>query len=393
MNAPTPERAYVMIGLMSGSSLDGLDLAAVRFTPTADNRWHYTMLAAETQPYSPEWAERLAGLMQQTAENYAKTHVDYGHYLGMKTWHFIMEHGLAPDGVGSHGHTVFHQPQRHFTAQIGCGQTMVSHLGCPLVTDFRAKDVALGGEGAPLVPFGEHHLFPQYRLFLNLGGIASISLFPRPGEQHPLEIALGDRTWMRKTPEQFGYDVCPCNQVLNLLAQRLGHDFDDGGQLAASGLLHPALLADLDALSFYYLSPPRTLGREFLDDHVLPVLQRYSIPVEDQLHTVCHHIAGRIAAELERFAIRDARILVTGGGAYNHFLVHLLTERLRPMGILPEIPDRWYVNFKEALIFGFLGLMTLLGRPNTLEGVTGARSTVIGGAIHLPERRMGLSLL
>ena len=362
--------------------MDGLDLAAVRFETTEDHTG-FELLACQTDPWSAEWLDRLRNLPEAPAALYAKTHSDFGHLCGMMLRRFLLTHDLKPDFVASHGHTVFHQPHKHFTAQIGCGQTMASYVNCPVVNNFRPRDIAQGGEGAPLVPFGELKLFADYSLFLNLGGIANLSILQRPGKQ---AWSLVSR--LRKSPTHLACDICPVNQVLDTLAHRHNPElrYDPEGEIARSGELLPELLIQLEGLPFYAMLPPRSLGREWLDEDVWPLLNASRAPLPDLLHTWCEHVALRIADECQRQNLRNAEILTTGGGAHNHFLIERLQARLEPLSIRLVVPDRLQIEYKEALIFAYLGLCTLQGQPNVLHEATGARKASVLGAIHLPDR-------
>ncbi|MDW8333495.1 MAG: anhydro-N-acetylmuramic acid kinase, partial [Bacteroidia bacterium] len=261
---------YLGIGMMSGTSLDGLDLAAVEFVFDG-GRWKAEITAAETVAYDDAWRERLA-TPPVNAEEYAKLDVDYGHWLGMQCRRFIVFHDLRPDFAASHGHTVFHRPERHFSAQIGDGETAATHLPCVLVTRFRNKDVALGGEGAPLVPFGETALFPEHRAFLNLGGIANLTLTDAQGTASRRDLVA--------------FDVCACNLALNAVARRLGLEFDHDGQTAQNGRFLPDVFEALENLPYYRLPAPKSLDKRWVENEVIPLLCEKHRP-EDLLHTFC----------------------------------------------------------------------------------------------------------
>lgn len=376
---------------MSGTSLDGLDIAAVRFSPVEG--WpdapEWEILAADTQPYNEEWTRRLAGLRGASGYDLAKTDADYGHLLGMAVRQFCIKNDLKPDFAASHGHTAFHQPHRHFTLQIGSGETLASHLDCPSVTNFRARDVALGGQGAPLAPGGELALFPEYRCFLNLGGIANLSFLQREDEP---EIEIPG--WKKPGWRHLAYDITFCNQVLNELARRADPElaYDDGGALARGGSLVPRIYEALEAQPFYQLYPPRSLGREWIEDEILPALDAPDEPPEDLLHTCVRHIARRIAAEFERFGLRGHEVMVTGGGAFNTFLMECLAEELAPLGVTAPSVGKELVMYKEAVIFAYLGLLALAGKANNLRGATGAREAAVCGAIHRPRGDSGPAL-
>jgi anhydro-N-acetylmuramic acid kinase len=359
-------KRYNGIGLMSGTSLDGIDLAYCEFWEN-EHGWRFELLGAETIAYDEQWYARLRCLDTQDARTFARTHVYYGHLLGRTLRSFIDRNELKPDFVASHGQTVFHQPDKNFTAQIGDGETMASYLPCPLVTNFRNKDVAMGGQGAPLVPFGERHLFPERQLFLNLGGIANLSF----GGQ--------------------AFDVAPCNMALNWLATLLDppQALDRDGAAARRGQMDYALYDALEQLPFYAQGGPKSLGTEWFTAEILPLIAQSDSPVEDRLKTFVVHIVSRITVAMRAVNARNLPLVVTGGGAHNAYLMEELEKSLAGLGItIDHLPDA-VIDFKEAVIFAFLGLQTLLGRPNTLATVTGAKLNVSGGSIHLPAGGWG----
>ena len=248
--------SYVGIGVMSGSSLDGVDLCCVEFTgDVLADVWSHRIIKATTVAYPPDWTKKLRNAPTYSGADLVKLNVDYGHYVGKLVRDFIDDADLNVNFVASHGHTVFHQPQHGFTYQIGDGETMATYMPCTLVDNFRNKDVALGGQGAPLVPSGEHYLFNGFDVCLNLGGIANVSICER------------------------GFDVSPCNMLLNHLAQKHDSslDYDADGKLARQGSVRDDLLAELDAMPFYMLDPPKSLGREWFDDNVLPILSTHKV--------------------------------------------------------------------------------------------------------------------
>ncbi len=340
---------------MSGTSLDGLDIAHCEFTRT-NGFWQYEVTVAETIPYSPGWKERLSGLDRSSALAFVQTDAEYGHLLGRLTHDFIGRHRLAPDFIASHGHTIFHQPARGFTCQIGKGASIAAETGLPVICDFRSLDVALGGQGAPLVPIGDRLLFGQYGFCLNLGGFANISC--------DLE---GSR---------IAWDICPVNIVMNRLANREGHEFDPGGSLAASGNLDHSLLETLNGLSYHRQPPPKSLGKEWTDEVIFPLLDHSGLNNPDLLATWCEHAALQIAGAAQ--GSRDATMLVTGGGAFNAHLVSRIAHYSSPRLCLP---DPLIISFKEALIFAFLGVLRHTGEVNCLKSVTGAVRDSSGGVI------------
>lgn len=342
----------IILGIMSGTSLDGIDLAVCDIDGTRHN-----ILSATTVPYSDEWRHRLATLEQASALEYAKTDVDLGHLMGRVASDFIMRQKITVDAVASHGHTIFHQPAIGLTTQIGCGNAIAAETGLPVVNDFRTLDVALGGQGAPLVPIGDELLFGRYDACLNLGGIANISF--------------------RADGKRQAYDICPCNMALNRLSARLGLDYDPDGCNARRGKVHTCLLADLDRLPYYRQSGPKSLGKEWFLAQFWPLVEASSLPTEDMLATVTSHIAIQIATAVKEHRVES--LLVTGGGAFNGYLLELLSSYSPATAV--TVPDELTVNYKEALIFALLGYLRLTGQVNTLASVTGARYNSIGGTV------------
>lgn len=344
-----------VIGVMSGSSLDGLDLALCSFVHDA-GRWTGRIDRARTEPFPPDLQERLRGAMDATALEAARLHRDLGDHIGRACR--AMAAGGTVHLVSSHGHTLFHRPAEGLTAAIGCGARIAVRSGIATVCDLRSTDVALGGQGAPLVPLAERLLFPGREAFLNLGGIANLAVH-RQGT--------------------VGYDVGPCNQALDLLAREAGRPYDADGALARAGTVNDRLLAALEALPFYRQAPPRSLGREWFEAEMRPLIDVPGLPLVDRLRTVSEHVALRIAAELERHGVRE--VLVTGGGAHNT----LLLERMRALsGAVLEVPGPLLVDFKEAYLFALLGLLRWRGEANAAASVTGAGRDSVGGALYLP---------
>jgi anhydro-N-acetylmuramic acid kinase len=350
------KKEYTAIGVMSGTSLDGMDIACCQFTHTKKG-WSYRVDCAETVPYTSAWKKRLASVENLTAQDLAITDAEYGHLTGRLVADFIKRKRVRPAFIASHGHTIFHQPQRHMTFQIGNGAAIASETGVTVACDFRTSDVAMGGQGAPLVPIGDRQLFGQHACCLNLGGFANISYEIRN--------------------KRVAFDICPVNIVLNRLAAKAGLDFDMGGALAAQGRLHSGLLSELDRLAYYSLKPPKSLGKEWVIAEFLPLLEKSRIPLKDKLHTVCHHMARTIASASA--GAGEGTMLVTGGGAYNHFLVDAIRVKSKQTLV---IPDDLTVSFKEAIIFAFLGVLRITGQPNALRSVTGAKKDTIGGAVY-----------
>ena len=350
-----------IIGLMSGTSLDGLDIAYCRFELEND-LWHYQILQAKTISYSNSWRERLSRVDLANAEEFARTDSDAGYLFGKLTREFINKHKLEPDFIASHGQTIFHQPENRFTTQIGKGAAIAAVTALPVVCDFRSTDVAWGGQGAPLVPIGDKLLFPDYDYCLNLGGIANISY-----DEEGVRIA---------------YDICPVNMVLNTLAQKMDLAFDHSGKLASEGTIHTQLLDQLNQLPYYHQQPPKSLGKEWVELNVHPLLEPLirdpGSGIRDLLHTFCEHIAIQIKKNSGDERVK--KLLITGGGALNEYLIERIRYHASPQVVIPDLQT---IQFKEALIFAFLGLLRWRKEINCLASVTGAKQDAIGGAIYL----------
>lgn len=346
-----------IIGLMSGTSLDGLDVALCRFEKSdAALRWQ--LLAAETYPYDDEWTRRLSSLDTASAYDYALTHVQLGRYFGQRVNQFLSAHPLPVDAIASHGHTIFHQPHLSLTSQIGDGNAIAAETALPVVSNFRALDVALGGQGAPLVPVGDRLLFPDYEACLNLGGFSNIS--------------FDDAAGLRRA-----FDISPCNFALNALARRVGKSYDRDGLLAASGTVDGTLLAQMDALEYYRRPLPKSLGKEWYISDFEPLIAKSDVAVPDLLRTVVEHVARQVATVLEERHIHS--LLATGGGARNTFLMSRIAA-LSPHCRV-SVPESNIVDYKEAIIFALLGYLRLTGQVNTYASVTGASSDSCGGEV------------
>jgi len=347
--------------MMSGTSLDGVDLAFCLFTRDQDGCWSFRIEEAETIPYSDAWRTRLQRVDSGTAQELASTDSDLGYLMGNLAREFLHYHRLQPVVIASHGQTIFHQPQRGMTLQIGKGAIIAAVTGYPVVCDFRTADVVLGGQGAPLVPIGDKLLFPSFSHCLNLGGFSNISY-----DQRGIRIA---------------YDICPVNLVLNHLASLEGLLFDAAGALARSGSVIPELLESLNRLDYYQKPPPKSLGKEWVEEMVLPLLHPASNiqhPASILLRTFIEHIAIQVGRNTGTDP--NQKVLVTGGGALNDFLIERIRAHTIPRVV---IPDLLTVEFKEALIFAFLGLLRWRNEINILSSVTGASRDSIGGAIFI----------
>jgi anhydro-N-acetylmuramic acid kinase len=341
---------------MSGTSLDGLDMALCRFEQTA-GRWEYEVIGAETRPYSDELRARLEGSVTLSAYEFVKLDVELAGVMAAAVRSFLATQPVRPDFLSSHGHTTFHRPELGLTSQIGSGAVLASHTGITTVCDFRTCDVALGGQGAPLVPVGDELLFGHYDACLNLGGFSNISF--------------------REAGRRVAFDVSPCNMALNYLAGLLGMSCDRDGMTARSGRVDGALLEELNALDFYRRRGARSLGREWFEAVFRPCLDDTELSVPDKLRTLTEHIAMQLA-DASHGDVGET-MLVTGGGARNVFLM----ERLRVLGHRTiVVPDLQTVDFKEAIIFAFLGVLRMRGEMNCLRDVTGADADSCGGAVY-----------
>lgn len=358
MKAMKPGNFHIdVVGLMSGTSLDGLDLCCVHFD--FDGSWKYHIVKAESVDYPEDLRQRLATAQTMSALEYARLHSDYGLYLGDQVRDFIARNALRVNLVASHGQTIFHQPSVRFTGQIGSGAGIAAVTGIDTVCDFRTTDVALGGQGAPLVPIGDAVLFGDYDYCLNLGGFSNIS------------YAEGGK--------RLAYDISPVNYVLNAYAGKLGMAYDRDGETARSGQVCTALLDALNALPFYTQAGPKSLGREWVEAEVYPLIESFGLPVEDVLATFVEHVAVQVGRH-----VRVGRVLVTGGGARNRYLIERM-QALAPQ-VQYVVPDALTIDFKEALIFALLGALYMADRPNCLASVTGAVRDNIGGCLYKGNR-------
>ena len=345
--------SYRVVGLMSGTSLDGVDLALCTFRHEKGG-WKFKIEDAKTIPYSFREKGNLALMPVMSVQDFISDHAGYGKFLGGLVKKFLGNR--SADFVASHGHTIFHQPSEHFTFQAGDGAALSAACGLPVVCDFRSVDIALGGQGAPLVPLGDKILFSEYDYCLNLGGIANISF--------------------EKKGKRVAFDICPVNIILNHLSLGKGKSFDKDGRIAMKGSVKKNLLSKLNSVSYYRRSFPKSLGREDIEKNFFPILNPNTEMTEDKLRTFCEHIAVQIGS-----VTGTGRMLVTGGGAYNSFLI----ERIRSCSNAEiVIPSKEIIEFKEALIFAFLGLRRWRNEINCLSSVTGALRDSSGGAVYYP---------
>lgn len=348
---------YKVLGVMSGTSLDGIDCAVVEFTFEKE-RWAYRFIFGETISYTDEWVTKLQNAVHLNETDLHLLNIEYTYFLAELLNKFIVEHHCDDlDLIASHGHTVLHQPEKGITLQIGNLPIMTDMISLPFVCDFRLQDVNLGGQGAPLVPVGDRLLFSDFDYCLNLGGFSNISF-----EENQQRIA---------------FDICPVNTLLNHFAQKSGKAFDEGGKLAAQGKINEQLLQKLNALDFYKQKGPKSLGIEQVNQMYLPLIHHYKDSDQDILATLVEHIAFQIAQIIKR---EHTRLLLTGGGAFNTFLIERLKEHLPQTQLV--LGSKELISFKEALIFAFLGVLCLTNRINVLSSVTGAKKDHCSGVIY-----------
>ncbi|MEQ6123473.1 anhydro-N-acetylmuramic acid kinase [Pseudotenacibaculum sp. MALMAid0570] len=340
------------IGLMSGTSLDGLDIVYVKFNE--NETYGFQVLAFETITYSPDLREQLKNSISLKETNLIELDKSFGHFIGVKTNDFIQKNKIENlDFIASHGHTVFHQPEEGFTKQIGNGQLIADITKRLVVCDFRTQDVELGGQGAPLVPIGDKLLFSNYSACVNLGGFANISF--------------------EKQQERIAFDICPVNIVLNYFSQKLGYEYDNKGELSSKGKIDLQLLEKLNSIDFYSKDYPKSLGVEWVNDKIFPHLTKVE-EMQTILRTFTEHIAIQIANNIRDF---DS-VLFTGGGVFNDFLIGRIKKLVNTKIV---IPSSTIINYKEALIFALLGLLKLRGKTNCLASVTGAKRNHSSGKI------------
>lgn len=349
---------YRVTGLMSGSSMDGVDLACCDLEWDGQ-QWGYNIIEAETIPYSDKLLWKLEQACNWSRRDIDELDLELGSRYAELLNEFHKKKNLLPDFIASHGHTILHDPKRGVTLQAGNGRIMAEKTGVTVINDFRSEDVAQGGQGAPLVPLGDRMLFNKYEGCLNLGGFANISC----------ENSQGER---------IAYDLCPANMALNSVAALEGLDFDRDGEMARKGLVRSGLLETLNQLGYYASSAPKSLGREWFLDQFLPLMQQSGLSTIDLMSTVMEHIAQQISRGINDAGIRS--LLITGGGALNQTLVERLKNYTNASLVIPE--ER-LIHYKEALIFALLGLLRVRGEINCMASVTGGNKDISAGTIHI----------
>jgi anhydro-N-acetylmuramic acid kinase len=359
---------YRAIGIMSGSSLDGLDIAFTEFQENG-GKWTYDIRRADCYPYNEEWIEKLKTATSLNALEYQLLHTEYGHYIGQQVNKFIGENGLQYQValIASHGHTTFHIPSKKMTAQLGDGAAIAAETALPVVTDLRALDVAFGGQGAPIVPIGEKLLLGGFDFFLNVGGIANISFNSVP---------------------YIAFDICAANRVLNMLANQEGKEYDSGGQMAASGTINIELLEKLNSLEYYKQPYPKSLANDFGIDIVYPIVHDSGSKTTEALRTYVEHMVIQIRDAItnnHKPQTINLKLLVTGGGAFNSFFIQRLSDEFKKIKIEVISPGKNLIKYKEAMIMAFMGVLRWRQEYNTFSSVTGAIRNSINGALWIGQ--------
>lgn len=357
---------FKVLGLMSGTSLDGLDIAYCHFWQEK-NQWYFEIRQTEAIGYEDNLYQLLKNAIFLSDEAHHKLDLEYGAWLGKKAKEFLDKHSLQVDFISSHGHTSHHRPEDGVTFQLGDGQQLANAAGLPVICDFRTLDVTLGGQGAPLVPIGDHLLFSEYQFCLNLGGISNVSF--------------------QKNEHRIAYDIGLANMPLNYITEKINLKYDEGGLLARSGKILPKLLDQLNALEYYQLPYPKSTGYEWFSSQIIPLLNLYDAEPHDLLHTVIHHNCEQIAIALHKEKGEDNPwVLVTGGGALNAFFTDTLQQKLGTT-FKVVIPPGRLIEYKEALIFAFMGVLKKLGQINIYASVTGAQNDSSSGELFSPKEK------
>jgi len=359
------KNTWNVIGVMSGTSVDGLDIVAVNFKNKEN--WQYKILKTISVNYPDDLRKRLLDCIHSSAQELVLLDLDLGAFIGNRISEFLRDLNIPIDLIASHGHTVFHQPDKGMTKQIGDGQTILHKTGIITINDFRTMDILNGGQGAPLVPIGDQYLFHEFDVCLNIGGIANISF-----SDH-----IGNR---------IAFDTGPANLLLNYLSRKIGQDFDCYGENARKGKLIDSIYQDLNTLPFYDLDPPKSIGLEWVRKNILKDLDNSDYQVVDLLHTCSQHIAYHINKAIKtefqdtHKPGEEVTVLVTGGGAHNLFLMECLRDNSPNIDYI--MPSKEIIDYKEALIFAFLGILRYIRKENVLKSATGAKINSLGGTLH-----------
>ncbi|WP_282075738.1 anhydro-N-acetylmuramic acid kinase [Maribacter aquivivus] len=357
-------KIYKIIGLMSGTSLDGLDLAYCHIWEK-NGVWEFDIKETKSVKYSSEMLNTLKNAISLSAEKLIELHNTYGTWLGEQTSIFINENKLDVDYIASHGHTTHHRPEMGLTFQVGSGQHLANVTGIKVIADFRTNDLALGGQGAPLVPIGDRMFFNEYDYCLNLGGISNVS------------FEVKDK--------RIAYDIGLANMILNYITRKVDLEYDEDGILARSGNINNKMLAQLNNLKYYLLPHPKSIGYEWFLEEVVPIVEDNDDTIENLLHTSIHHICDKVAQQINlNFKHNKQQLLITGGGALNSFLIATLQEKLGDTTKV-VVPEKIIIEFKEALVFALMGVLRVEQLTNVLSSVTGAKKDSSSGVLFIPN--------
>lgn len=350
-----PKKYINVLGVMSGTSIDGLDFCLVSFD--SKNISNFKILVTHTFEYDDKWKNYLKNATKLNNEKIKKLDIKFAILISKYINQFTNDFSTPKiDLISSHGHTIFHEPERGITLQIGDGNIISQRTKTQVVCDFRSQDVKLGGQGAPLVPIGDLNLFRNYKFCLNLGGFANISI--------------------KGQKEIQAFDICPVNTVLNHYSRKIGYDYDKGGFLSRSGQTDKILLNELNNLDYYHKSGPKSLGIEFVNELIFPLIEKKDLKPNDILMTFIDHISFQINQSTKKYSL--SKILITGGGAFNKNLVETIQSKTKHKIVIPK---KEIINFKEALIFAFLGILRINNQINCLKSVTGAKKNHSSGKI------------
>ena len=343
-----------IIGLMSGTSVDGLDICYVSFDNNDPSK--YEIIDCETIDYDDNLKTKLKNVIEMDNDQIKQIDKEFGEFIGLNVLKFIKKNTLyKADLISSHGHTVFHEPKFNKTLQIGNGEIINKITKIKTVNNFREQDIQLGGQGAPLVPIGDKLLFDDYKYCLNLGGFTNISV--------------------KDSRTIYAYDICPLNTVLNHYANKLGYECDLGGKLSKKGVINIDLFNELNDLDYYKKSYPKSLGLEFVIENIFPITEKYKIKEVDILATYIEHASFQIKRNIDN----GSKVLLTGGGTFNNNLIKTLNHDSKINFI---VPDKTIINYKESLIFALLGYLKINGKVNCLRSVTGASNDHSSGDIY-----------
>lgn len=356
------QSSYLALGIMSGTSLDGVDLALCKFDFKGNFR-SFKIVSAATLPYPNDILQKLKDCISYNQDDIISLDIELGVFYAELVNKFLRGKKVKPTLIASHGHTVFHRPDKRVTLQIGNGKVLAERTGIKVVNDFRSEDISNSGQGAPLVPIGDRDLFYAYNTCLNLGGFANIS--------------FTDIT----TQERLACDISPCNMALNYLSQKLGQPYDSNGLLARGGEVVSSLMSQLDSLRYYKLKAPKSLGKEWFVEQFLPLIDSSELNIFDILASTTQHIAYQISDFINENSIPGSKLLVSGGGAYNTYLLEKINDSC---AIQMVIPAKKIIEYKEALIFAYLGILRMRGEINVLSSVTGAKKDSSSGELHNP---------